>query len=214
MTQTVQDASTACALLHRLARQREFFTFPFDKTRIPRDGIYLLFERGEISHGGPRVVRVGTHTGQGQLPSRLQQHFVREAKDRSIFRKNIGRCLLSARCDAYLSAWETDLTSRAAKESAPEGFDRSRQLQIEKEVSDILRERFSFVVIPIESKADRLRLESGLASLLYLCHECAPSGEWLGRYSPKGLIRESGLWQVNGLRGHPLGMDELASLLS
>jgi hypothetical protein len=59
------------------------------------NGIYVLFERGEECHDGGRIVRVGTHTGDGQLRSRMLQHFVNENKDRSIFRKNIGRALLN-----------------------------------------------------------------------------------------------------------------------
>lgn len=199
--------------MHQLVWQHELFTFPFDKGRLPNDGIYFLFETGEVAHGGPRVVRVGTHTGDRQLRSRLQQHFLREAKDRSIFRKNIGRSILAARSDPYASVWESDLTSSAARASPPPGFDKSRQLDIEREVSEVLRERFSFVVIPVTQKTDRLKLESGLVSLLYLCSECKPSEDWLGRHSPKTMIRESGLWQVNELKKKPLGGREIAELL-
>jgi len=35
------------------------------------------------------------------MPSRLLQHFVMENKDRSIFRKNIGRALLARAGDPY-----------------------------------------------------------------------------------------------------------------
>lgn len=96
--------------------------------------------------------------------------------------------------------------------SPPPGFDKARQLEIETEVTDILRGHFSFVAILVPRKADRLRLESGLASLLYSCSECAPSVKWLGRHSPKVLIRESGLWQVNELKKEPLGFSDLALL--
>ena len=44
-----------------------------------------------------RIVRIGTHTGENQLRSRLMQHFVKENKNRSIFRKNIGRCFFEHR---------------------------------------------------------------------------------------------------------------------
>jgi hypothetical protein len=49
-----------------------------------------MFEAGESGHGTDRIVYVGTHTGPGNLPARLAEHFVRENKDRSIFRGNIG----------------------------------------------------------------------------------------------------------------------------
>ncbi|MFZ3085263.1 MAG: hypothetical protein WA097_01295 [Candidatus Hydromicrobium sp.] len=62
-----------------------------------------------------RIVRMGSHTGQDQLCSRLNQHFINENKDRSIFRKNIGKCLLNMRDDPYLEIWELDLTTRDSK---------------------------------------------------------------------------------------------------
>jgi hypothetical protein len=64
---------------------------------------------------GSRIVRIGTHTGANQLCSRLKQHFLNEMKDRSIFRKNIGRCLLKQANDPFLEFWELDLTSHAAR---------------------------------------------------------------------------------------------------
>jgi hypothetical protein len=157
---------------------------------------------------------VGTHTGEGQLRARLQQHFLQEKKDRSIFRKNIGRCLLARDEDPYLPIWERDLTTRVAREHMPDGHDPVRQAEIERAVSQRLREKFSFVAISVTNKEDRLRLESGLASLLYACSECRPSPGWLGSCSPKPLIRESGLWQVNELRKVPLTSIEVRALLS
>ena len=80
----------------------QVFHFPFDVTRIPLNGIYVLFERGEVAHGANRIVRVGTHTGDDQLRSCLRQHFLLENKDRSIFRKNIGRAPLNRDYDPFL----------------------------------------------------------------------------------------------------------------
>ena len=83
--------SKECKIFHELVCSMKRYRFPFDESSIPQDGIYFLFEKGEIGHGAERIVRIGTHTGEGQLPSRLWQHFLNENKDRSIFRKNIGR---------------------------------------------------------------------------------------------------------------------------
>ena len=80
--------------------------FPFDKKKIPLNGIYILFEKGEFAHNTNRIVRIGTHTGNNQLHSRLFQHFLNENKDRSIFRKNIGRALLNKERDTFLEKWE------------------------------------------------------------------------------------------------------------
>ena len=80
-----------CKSLHQFVNGLKRVTFPFDISLLPRNGIYILFEHGEQAHMGDRIVRIGTHTGDNQLRSRIQQHYIKENKDRSIFRKNIGR---------------------------------------------------------------------------------------------------------------------------
>ena len=86
-----------------------------------------------MAHGAKRIVRVGTHTGTGQLRSRLRQHFLVENKDRSIFRKNIGRALLNRDHDPFLPTWDLDRTSRLARETHI--IDLARQSAIEALVS-------------------------------------------------------------------------------
>ncbi len=103
--------------LHQLFNEQKRFSFPFDRfiNEIPQNGIYIIFESSEKYNGFDRIVRVGTHTGINQLRSRLNQHFVKENKNRSIFRKNIGRCFLNKEYNAYLNLWELDTTSRIDK---------------------------------------------------------------------------------------------------
>jgi hypothetical protein len=186
--------------------------FPFEKSSIPPNGIYILFEKGEYGHRGERIVRVGTHTGDGRLPSRLRQHFIVENKDRSIFRKNIGRAFLNADNDPYLRVWNLDLTTRKAKETYGYLVIPEKQQQIEQRVSIYLQHNLSFVVFPVENKPDRLRLESKIISTVSLCPNCCPSDNWLGLKSPKKKIRESGLWLVNELYKDPLSIGELQEL--
>jgi len=207
-------ASDVCEVAHRLLRANELHRFPFDANRIPKNGLYVLFEEGEEGHGGPRIVRVGTHTGQDQLRARLKQHFLLENKDRSIFRKNIGRCLLARSGDPYLAIWEQDFTTRAARLARPAAFDADRQAEVERQVTQYIRERFTFVVIPAMEKSDRLRVRSALVSLVSQCSACGPSSVWLGLHSPKERISASGLWQVNDLYKTPLTMDEVRELCS
>jgi hypothetical protein len=57
-------------------------------------------------------------------------HFTIENKDRSIFRKNIGRALLNRDWDPFLPAWELDRTSRAIREQHC-GIDLERQRAVE-----------------------------------------------------------------------------------
>jgi hypothetical protein len=202
-----------CGLAHELLRSLPVHGFPFDSKSIPLNGLYVLFEKGEEGHDGARIVRVGTHTGQRQLRSRLAQHFLKENKDRSIFRKNIGRCLLRRDNDNYAAMWESDLTTNAARLAPPEGYDHQRQLMIEQDVSRYIRNSFFFVVLGVAEKEDRLRIEAGLTSLVSLCPKCRPSSNWLGNYSPKERIRESGLWQVNELYKVPITTAEIHAVI-
>jgi len=201
-----------CRKAHLLLRKRKRYSFPFSKNEIPKNGIYILFEKGELAHGGERIVRVGTHTGQNQLPPRLFQHFLNENKDRSIFRKNIGRALLSKSKNPFLEKWDLDLTTRAAKEKYSRSIDFKKQKRVERRVSKYIQNSFTFCILQVDNKSKRLKLESKIISTISCCWECGGSKEWLGNYSPKSKIKESGLWLVNELWKIPLTCKELESL--
>ena len=210
----MQSTDHLCAELHHWANGLRSHAFPFDRRSIPKNGIYILFEVGEIAHDGLRIVRAGTHTGNNQLQSRLQQHFVAENKDRSIFRKNIGRAILKRDQDAFLEdGWEIDLTTAAAKAQYAGAIDRLKLIETEKRVTNYMQSAFSFVVVPVEAKDQRLRLESRIISTVSNCALCRPSPNWLGNYSPKAKICESGLWLVNELHKEPLADQELRELV-
>lgn len=202
--------SHVCASLHRWVNELPTHSFPFEPKTIVRNGLYVLFEEGELAHGTRRIVRIGTHTGSNQLGSRLLQHFVMEKKDRSIFRKNIGRALLNRAGDPFLADWNLDLTTRAARDLHGARIDAVRQQQIEAEVSAYMRRQFRFAVLPVAEKADRLHWESRLIATVAQCPECNPSPAWLGLSSPSPKIRGSGLWQVNEIDGQPLSDADIA----
>jgi hypothetical protein len=208
--------SEACARVHQIANGLPRLRFPFSRSVIPRNGIYLLFEEGETAHGADRIVRVGTHTGPNNLPARLMEHFIKENKDRSIFRKNIGRAILNKAGDPFLDRWDLDLTAAAAKRKHVTAVDWTRKTEVERQVTEYIQTRCSFVVFEVTNKAKRLSLEAKLISAVSLCDECLPSGTWFGRSSPVEKIREGGLWLVKGLYREPLSgedLKELASLL-
>jgi len=196
--------SHICHEVHHLFSDLPKLRFPFDVNRIPQNGIYVLFETGEFGHQADRIVRIGTHTGSNQLPSRLEQHFIRENKDRSIFRKNIGRAILNRDKDSFLAQWEIDLTTSEAKKKYAGTIDQQKLQAMEKRVTDYIQRNIHFVVFRVDEKAKRLLLESKLISTISLCDECHPSENWLGLHSPKDKIRESGLWLVNELYKQPL----------
>ncbi len=127
--------------------------------------------------------------------------------DRSIFRKNIGRSLLNRAGDCYLSVWELDFMKRAVCEKYRQLRDIGKEVGIEREVTRILRENFSFKCIEVADEATRIGsegLERALIGTLARCRECRPSAQWLGNHSPKPQIRESGLWLVQHLKASPL----------
>ena len=201
-----------CGATHRLLRKLERYHFPFIEQDLPKNGIYILFEKGEKAHGGDRIVRVGTHTGNDQLRSRLGQHFVRENKDRSIFRKNIGRCLLNEKNDSFLQFWNIDLTTRSNINKYSKVIDFNKQNSIENEVSNYIQNNMSFVVFEVKDKETRLKLESKIISTVSLCKICKPSSKWLGLSSPNKKITDSGLWLVNELYKTGLNFKDLRNL--
>lgn len=202
--------------LHQLFNNCKRFSFPFLQFRdeIPKNGIYILFERGEKFNEYDRIVRIGTHTGNKQLYSRLNQHFIQENKNRSIFRKNIGRCILNKEGSSYQSLWELDITSRAERERNLGLLDLEFENQIEKRISNYIQTNLTFCVFLVDSKEERLYWERKIASTLAQSIEIKPSEQWLGNYSPKEKIRSSGLWQVNELNNAILTQQEFEQLKS
>ena len=203
--------------LHQLFNQQKRFSFPFQekKDEIPSNGIYVIFEKGETFHGMDRITRVGTHTGEDQLFSRLNQHFLKENKNRSIFRKNIGRSLLHKENHPYAKEWEYDTTSREGKEKYAELLNLEFEKELEKRISTHIHENLSFVVFEVKTKEDRLFWEEKIIATLSKAAkqgEIKPSDKWLGNFSPIEKIRNSGLWLVQGLDKEGLTEDEFEKL--
>ena len=204
--------SKNCKILHDWFNSIYRHFFPFNESEIPLNGIYILFEKGEYAHSKDRIVRIGTHTGNNQLRSRLYQHFLTENKDRSIFRKNIGRALLCKEKDSFIRQWEWDLTTRNNRVKYAKLVDFQKQKEVERAVTTFIQDNFSFVVFKVDDKDIRLDLESKIISTVSLCEYCHSSKNWLGLYSPKEKIRKSGLWLVNQLWKTPLSDNDMLQL--
>ena len=204
--------SKNCHMIHQLCNGMPKHSFPYNEEDVPLNGIYILFEKGEFAHGTNRIVRIGTHTGNNQLRSRLFQHFLNENKDRSIFRKNIGRALLNKDGDSFLEQWELDLTTRNAREKYSSLVDFGKQKEIEKRVSKRIQDNFAFVAFQIDERKRRRHFESRIISTVSFCDECKPSKNWPGLFSPKARIRKSGLWLVNELWKTPVSDKDLEEL--
>lgn len=206
--------SNLCEQLHHLVMNGKRFDFSGGYGDIPKNGIYILFEKGETAHGCDRIVRIGTHTGDRQLKNRIFQHFENENKNRSIFRKNIGRCFLKQDSDSYLDIWDLDTTSKAKKELYAPIIDREFEKKLEKRISEYIQTNFTFTLFEVPTKEERLYFEARLIGTVSGCEKCKPSDKWLGLSSPIDKIKKSGLWQVMELYSTPLTEEELDILKS
>jgi hypothetical protein len=215
--------SELCKWLHKQLEQLPLIKFPFELGQLPENGIYFFYEDGEIwGHGEdkPRIVRVGTHR-DGNFRSRIKEHFLLDESkmdfdatnpkpsDRSIFRKHIGRALLNRNNDAYLKAWDKDFIKKINREKHRRLRNIQKEKDIEKKITQILRKKFSFRFIIVDNQVERMGtngLERRLIGTVSRCSFCKASSNWLGKYSPKKQVKESGLWIVQHLGAS--GLDE------
>ena len=154
---------------------------------IPKGGgVYIIFEKGEKYGGYDRITRVGK--AEKSLLSRLKQHFVREDKDHSIFRKHVGGALLNKK-GSPLDDWN----KKGVKVPV-----------VEKEVSEYLKKNATFCVIPLADKEEIRILEKTLIEILAAFNrsyfaangKAIQSDNWLGNYSVNQKIKSTGLWNV------------------
>ncbi len=206
--------SETCKKLHEAFSALPRFGTGYVISQVPANGIYIVFEKGEKAHDTDRIVGVGTHTGEGNLSQRLNEHLYTLNKDRSIFRKHIGRCLLAAENNPLLEQWNLDTTSKAMREKHGKHIDTNAIAEIERRVSTYITNSFTFTVIAVASKKDRLALESGLLSTIASCADCKPSAQWLGLHHPNATIRDAGLWNIQHVGDTPLSAETVDVICS
>lgn len=175
----------------------------------------------------PRIVRIGTHKNNN-FRSRINDHYLFNEtkmhfdimkpapKDRSIFRKNLGRALLNKYKDDYLNVWEIDFTPKENRERYNDIRDALKEKEIENEITNLLRKNFSFRFLVMENQDERLGskgIESSLIGTVAKCKICEPSSEWLGNYSPIKKIVSSGLWQTQHLSSSEINEHEKKDIL-
>lgn len=205
--------ATDCLWLHKQIERLPLIEYPFDLGKLSDDGIYFFYEKGEVwGHGGskPRIVRVGAHRS-GNFKSRLNDHFVFNEnkmnfnamqpapKERSIFRKNIGRALLNKQKSDYLRIWEMDFTDRESRDKGNHLRNIEFEKKVESRISGLLRKTFSFRYIAVENEMGGKGLESRLIGTIAQCELCYPSRGWLGLHSPIDKICKGKMWLVQHL---------------
>jgi len=138
-------------------------------------------------------------------------------RERSIFRKHIGRALLNKRRDDYLKIWEIDFTSRRNRDEFGHLRDIQKEKEVESAITKILRKNFSFRFIIVDDQLSRMGsegLERALIGTLSHCKLCSPTGNWLGRHSPKKQIKEIGLWLVHHLKANEISEADKSAILN
>ncbi len=182
----------------------------------PQLGVYFFYEKGEKrtqTGGGVRVVQVGTHAlkdgSSATLWKRLSQHKgVRRTGGGnhrgSIFRLRTGQALI-ARDGLDVPTWGVggDTGKAAARLGLEREQVKSMEQPIEKVVSETLG-AMELLWIPIEDAPGpgslRGYIKRNAIALLsnYRGNAIDPqSSDWLGRFSNREKVQQSGLWNSN-----------------
>ncbi len=172
----------------------------------PRMGVYFFFEEGEVRTADismSRVVRIGTHTvsrgSKTTLWHRLRTHrgtsTLTGNHRGSIFRSHVGSAILGkSKGRLNVPTWGSGQT--ASKDI------RESEVELEREVSDYIGSlSLLWLAVGDEPSAtsDRSYIERNAIALLSgpTGPLDLPSNRWLGRYSTREAIRQSGLWNIN-----------------
>lgn len=190
--------------IHRLVQALPKYNY-LTIDEIPfEEGVYFIIDKNEIFDEYPRIVRVGTHKGDGRLKKRLKQHFMTEDKNGSILRKYIGGALLSQKKDEYLETWKYNSRDHEVYKKCKSHININKERAIEAEVSKYLRECTSFCCINIKKCDERLKFKENVLRSLYEDESFKPTDDWLGKSSPMLHIGVYGLWNEQ-LRRKELG---------
>lgn len=189
--------------VHQLLADLPRFDFQTGRKDMPKNGVYVFYERGETANVGvreiDRIVRIGTHRALDRLPIRVRSHFAGNRRG-SVFRRHLGGALMS-RIDA-----DDPDTGEWAKQ-------RGRLMPaMEQIVSTALNGSFTFTCIRVDDRDERLSLERGLIALLARRPLVAPSQAWLGRHAIHPFVRQSGLWNTQHVDAQPLTLTEFDRL--
>ena len=171
----------------------------------PARGVYFFHEEGENrtdSGRGPRIVRVGTHAlkcaSGTTLWTRLSQHRGQTnggGNHRgSIFRLIVGSSLIRRENLAF-PTWGVGNTAKADV--------RSGEVTLERKVSAVIG-NMSLFWLPVSDEpgpdSQRGFIERNAIALLSNSRKTPldpPSLNWLGRWSDRERVRNSGLWNQN-----------------
>lgn len=183
----------------------------------PKRGVYFFFEPGETrsdSGEGPRTTRVGTHAltprSRTTLWNRLSQHRGVESTGGgnhrgSIFRLLVGAALKQRNPMNSPESWGIGSDPGAAARKL--GVDRSTIKNLEHSLEQRVSQHIGampFLYLSVDDtpggESLRGQIEQNSIALLSNFERDSldpPSSSWLGQYSDRPRVRESGLWNNN-----------------
>lgn len=177
---------------------------------FPDRGVYFFCEQGEKKSSAPnidRIVRIGTHAisenSKTTLWDRIRAHKgARNGNGNhrgSVFRRHIGAALLS-RENVQIPTW--GIGSTAPPSLKQDATARSIEAAWEKKVSDYIGNMRVFWIdvpgIPSSSNARAIIENHSIALLSNHRNPIDPgSPSWLGNFSDRAEIKQSGLWNIN-----------------
>ena len=184
------EVTEACKRIHEILELLPKWYEPSDS--LPSEGIYFFYEEDEISPhtGKQRIVRVGTHGASRTLKARIKKDHYNGNREGSIFRKYLGSALLKqgGASEDRIREWR----KRRKLSSHWREFEGT-----ERNVSEVLRSKFFFRVVRVNSLKERKLFEEKLIATIAACPVCKPSDNWLGHFAWSEKVRKSRLWNSN-----------------
>jgi len=187
MMALIEDAEApGCANLHALlSEKRKRFPFPPPFVQLPLNGVYFIFEKGQTSHGHPRIVRIGSHTGRDRLTARLWEHTIPHG--RSFFRYDLGKVIIEYPQAIGIEPISKEIW-RGERSQLETLADRQALDLFEVELSAFIEQRFEFSVIGTSDPTEALALERECIATVAQCDVCKKESETSVLKPPHGHV--------------------------
>lgn len=117
-----------CGKLRDIIRRGQRFGYGSDFAKLPKNGVYIMFEKGETAHGGDRTVRIGINKKQDKLQDRIENHY-NGKKGKSVLRKHIMTALNTSSKEEITDHIRSNITFAVIRVD-----DKSQREKLEKEL--------------------------------------------------------------------------------
>jgi hypothetical protein len=177
---------------------------------LPKQGVYFFFDESEptiFPTSMPRLVRIGTHGvsagSVATLRNRLRTHLGTRAgagnHRASVFRLHVGRAIIER--DRLHNAFPNWGKGQSAPKPITE-IEAPLEARVSEYIGD-LRVLFVPVIDTAGIGSMRATIERQFIAMFTenFCAIEKSSPTWLGRFSDKSTIRDSGLWNVRDVGG-------------